>query len=277
MYISNLIWKYSNYLYIRAMENDIVLQRFKEVRLEQHLTQTEFAQKLGIGNTTADIERGRTKLSGETIKELLKQFGINPLWIYGESNQKRLNLTQLNTVPKVISVDSQGQENMTLVNQHASAGYPQNIRETGWHQQLPAFQLPLPQFKNATYRGFQIEGDSMEPHFHTGEWVLAKAIDNIEHANDGKVYVVVTEDSVLIKKLHKIPQSKTTIKLISLNSEYAPFEVALQDIQELWQVNSKLTFSVDTPTESHLLQELKASMKELKEELKQFKKPQAKI
>src|SRR5699024_6183256 len=126
-------------------------------------TQAEFAELLGINNTTADIERGRTRLSGEVIKELLRQFQINPLWIYGESNQKYLDLNQVSVLPKVISVDTDGSENMLLVNQRAAAGYPQNIQESGWHKKLPAFNLPLPEYRNATYRGFQVEGNSMEP------------------------------------------------------------------------------------------------------------------
>src|SRR5699024_8149021 len=139
---------------------------FKSIRLEHHFTQTEFAEKLGIKNTTADIERGRTKLSGAVVKELLKQFGINPLWLYGESNQKHLNLNRVNVMPKVISTSPDGNETTLMDNQRASAGYPENIGETSWHKQLPAFNSPLPEFRNATYRGFQVEGDSMEPNLH---------------------------------------------------------------------------------------------------------------
>src|SRR5699024_11028270 len=129
--------------------------------------------------------------------------GINPLWLYGESNQKQLNLNRVNVMPKVISTTPDGDETTLMVNQRASAGYPENIGETGWHKQLPAFNLPLPEFRNATYRGFQVEGDSMEPNLHAGEWVLGKAIDDITQLNEGKIYVAVTHDSVLVKKLHR--------------------------------------------------------------------------
>ncbi len=257
------------------MEKELFVKRFREIREDLHFTQVEFAEKLGIKNTTADIERGRTKLSGEVIKELLKQFRINPLWIYGESNQKYLDLDKVNVMPKVITVDGEGNDNTLMVNQKAAAGYPQNIQETGWQKKLPAFNLPLPEYRNATYRGFQVEGNSMEPNLEAGEWVLGKAMDNISYINEGKIYVIITFDSVLVKKLYKIPNNSSEVRLVSINPEYPPFNLAVNEIQELWQVNSKLTFSLNGNSENSILQELKESMEELKRELNSFKRKRA--
>lgn len=249
------------------MEQTLPIKRFKEIREENHFTQVEFAEKIGIRHSTADIERGRTKLSGEVIKELLKQFNINPLWIFGESTQKFLNLNQVNLMPKVITMNSEEHENMLLVNQRAAAGYPQNIYETDWHRRLPAFNLPLPQYRNASYRGFQVEGDSMVPNLKPEEWVLAKAVEGITTITEGKIYVIVTYDSVLVKKLHKLPDP-SKIRLVSINSDYAPLELEVTEVQELWEVTSKLTFSLDGNSENHILKELQESMIELKAQLK---------
>ena len=45
-------------------------------------------------------------------------------------------------------------------------------------------------------------------------------------------------------------------------------EVNIVDIQELWQVNSKLTFGIDEPSGSNLLKELQQSMEDLLVNLK---------
>jgi len=132
---------------------------------------------------------------------------------------------------------------------------------------LPAFHIPLPEYRNATYRGFQVEGDSMLPNIRPNEWVLGRAVQSVGEASDSKIYIVVLFDSVLVKKLQKIPGVTKKVRLISLNAEYLPIEIAVKDIQELWQVNSKLTFGVDEPNESSLLRELQASMNELKGQL----------
>ena len=253
------------------MENELTLKRFIEIRRELGFTQAEFAKLLGISSTTADIERGRTKLSGKVVVELFKQFKVNPLWLFGESETKNLATSNTNVIPKVVTVDSSDQENMVLVNAKAAAGYPQNIQDTSWYKELPAFDLPLPEFRNATYRGFQVEGDSMLPNLKQGEWVLAKAIDNIDEVSPNKMYVVVLDDAVLVKKVIRKPNSNN-VTSVSLNETYPPYEIKPFQIQEIWQVNSKITFGVDATTETGLLKQLQESMEELKS---QFKKQQA--
>lgn len=242
----------------------IEARRFKKIRETQHYTQQSFAELLDIGATTADIERGKTKISGKVVMELLRQFQINPLWLFGKSFTQYLDVDGGNVGPKVISIDQEDNDTILLVNQKAAAGYPHNIQDVGWYETLPAFNIPLPQYRNATYRGFQVEGDSMLPNIRPNEWVLGKAVPSISEASDSKIYIVVLHDSVLVKKLQKIPNAPAKVRLISLNPEYIPIDVEVKNIQELWLVNSKLTFGLDDPSESTLLRQLQQSMEELK-------------
>ncbi|HSI70387.1 MAG TPA: LexA family transcriptional regulator [Gillisia sp.] len=254
------------------MGTDVSLEvkRFKEIRDDNNFTQAEFAALLGIKNSTADIERGRTKLSGKVVAELLRQFEINPLWLFGDSSQKYLPVNKADVSPKVITVNSGEEENIILVNQKAAAGYPHNVQDVEWYQQLPAFDIPLPEYRNATYRGFQVEGDSMMPNLSPGEWVLGKAVPSVTEISFNRIYVVVLYDSVLVKKIQKL-EDPYKLLLISINEEYPPVEVLVSDIQELWQVNSKLTFSLDATSENGLLKQLQQSMEELRSEFKTFK------
>lgn len=273
--IMEIFHKYFGYnpncVYLR-MENEIAIEvkRFTDVRRDLGFTQSEFAKLLGISNTTADIERGRTKLSGKVVSELLRQFKINPLWLFGESTNQFLATSNVSVIPKVVTVDANENENMVLVNAKAAAGYPQNIQDTSWYRQLPAFDIPLPEFRNATYRGFQVEGDSMLPNLRPGEWVLAKAVESVQDVSPNKMYVVVLHDAVLVKKLEKSPNGYK-MSLISLNETYPPYEVDMQQIQELWQVNSKITFGLDATTETGLLRQLQESMEELKSQIRSVK------
>lgn len=253
------------------MENELTLKRFIDIRRDLGFTQAEFAALLGVSNTTADIERGRTKLSGKVVSELLKQFKINPLWLFGESDQQYLETSNTSVIPKVVTVDAEQNDNMVLVNAKAAAGYPQNIADTSWYQQLPAFDLPIPEFRNATYRGFQVEGDSMLPNLHPGEWVLARAIEHIDHVSANKMYVMVLQDSIMVKKIEKRPNSNN-ITLVSLNETYPPYDIKPFQIQEIWEVSSKITFNVDATTDTGLLRQLQESMDELKNQLQHVKK-----
>lgn len=273
--IRNLSFIYSEifqkFIYLR-METKLSIEarRFKKVREEQNHTQQSFAELLGIGATTADIERGKTKLSGKVVMELLRQFSINPLWLFGFSYTKIVNIEGGDVSPKVVTLDIEQNETIALVNQKAAAGYPHNIQDVDWYETLPAFNIPLPQYRNATYRGFQVEGDSMLPNIRPNEWVLGRAVSNISEASDSRIYIVVLHDSVLVKKLQKATGAPDKVKLISLNPEYLPIDVDIKDIQELWMVNSKLTFGLDEPSDSSLLRQLQQSMEELKGQINQL-------
>jgi SOS-response transcriptional repressor LexA len=259
------------FLYLR-MDKDLKIQarRFKKVREEQNYTQQAFAELLEIGQSTVDIERGKTKISGKTVMRLLKDFQINPLWLFGESFQQYVVINGRDVSPKVITIKEDNSDSIILVNQKAAAGYPQNIQDVDWYQTLPVFNLPLPQYRNATYRGFQVEGDSMLPNIRPNDWVLGRSVSNVSEASDNKIYIVVLHDSVLVKKFQKTSDT-SKVRLISLNQEYLPIEVNVIDIQELWQVNSKLTFGVDEPTDSNLLKQLQQSMEDLKGQINSLK------
>src|SRR5690554_819858 len=241
--------------------------RFKQVREENHYTQQAFAKLLGVPSSTADIERSKTKIPGYVVVGLMKHFNVNPLWLYGESEQKFLNENSAtaSVLPKVVTVSEEGIENIVLVNQKAAAGYPHNIHDSGWYQQLPAFALPLPEFRNASYRGFQVEGDSMFPNIRQGEWVIGRAVASIQEISENTVYVVVLKDSVLVKSVKKLQDNQ--LQLVSFNEAYPPVTVKLNTIQEMWKVTGKISFGVEEDSNSFLLKELKASMQDLKSQL----------
>ncbi len=246
------------------------IKRFKQIREENHYTQSDFAQVLQIKNSTADIERGKTKISGKVVARLLQEFNINPLWLFGESDQKKIQLHLGDVAPKVVTVNTQNNENIVLVNVKAAAGYPHNVQDLDWYQQLPAFDIPLPEYRNATYRGFQVEGDSMIPVLEPKEWVIGKAVNNLSEIGNNVICVVVLEDSVVVKKIKK-NKDASVITLISLNSEYLPYNIQTHQIVELWEVNSKLSFNIDANSDTASIKQLQEAMLVLTSEVRSMK------
>jgi len=246
------------------------IKRFRQIREENHYTQSDFAKVLQVKNSTADIERGKTKISGKVVAMLLEQFHINPLWLFGQSNQKKLQLANCDVSPKVVTIDSENNENIVLVNVKAAAGYPQNVQDVDWYQQLPAFDIPLPEYRNATYRGFQVEGDSMLPLLEPKEWVIGKGINNLSELGNNTVCVVVLVDSVVVKKIRKNDDA-SVITLVSLNSEYLPYTINADQIVELWEINSKLSFNIDANVNTAGIKQLQEAMKALTTEVRGLK------
>ena len=110
----------------------------------------------------------------------------------------------------------------------------------------------------------------MLPNLRPNDWVLARAIEHIDHVSPNKMYVVVLQDSVMVKKIERRPNSNN-ITLVSLNENYPPYDIKPFQIQEIWEVSSKLTFNIDATTETGLLRQLQQSMEELKRQMGQMK------
>lgn len=248
------------------MSLPIEIRRFKQVRETLGMTQTTFAERLKIKNTTADIERGKVKISGHVIKELLLQFQINPLWLFGESHQKHLKMQSTDVAPKMITVDQNQQENILLVSARAAAGYADNIHDSNYYEELPAFSFPLPEYRNATFRGFQITGDSMMPAIQPDDWVLAKAVANMDEVKNGRIYIIVEPESLRIKKIQKTTADK--ISLVSLNPDYETVETDIANVQEIWEFHSKLSGQLNLQQHSPVLTEIRNELKEIKASLK---------
>jgi len=61
--------------------------------------------------------------------DLMDKFNVNPLWLYGESNEKHIDIARGDISPRMLTLDSEGNDNIVLVSQKAAAGYPHNIQD----------------------------------------------------------------------------------------------------------------------------------------------------
>lgn len=72
------------------MDTDAVRKRLREVRSETGLSQTAFAQKLGMPfRTYQALEGGERGVSVDVVDALFEHCAINPLWLLRGVGQKR--------------------------------------------------------------------------------------------------------------------------------------------------------------------------------------------
>ena len=72
----------------------LISTNIKALRLEHHLTQEEFAEKIGISlQGLSNIERNRYQPTAETVDKICKAFNITPV---------QLLLTNVNTNEELI-------------------------------------------------------------------------------------------------------------------------------------------------------------------------------
>ncbi|MBF9222505.1 S24 family peptidase [Hymenobacter ruricola] len=147
--------------------------------------------------------------------------------------------------PAVVTLDMAGQEGIMLVPTPAQAGYqlsrdkPQVLTEMGLDL------LALPQFSGKSHRAFEVEGSSMEPTLWTSDVVIARCVDDWRFVKPRHVYVVVTDDTLMVKRIPKpIQNGDQEVELLSDNSYFSPYVIPRDSIWEIWEVRGILTTRV---------------------------------
>ena len=232
-----------------------------EIRELYGLNQTDFAGKLDITREVVNkMEKGRMKVSKRTATRLQKFLQEHPLShfsgdvnILGKSShaperkrhaipfRQQLLQEKIESAPFLVP----------LVGIKAQAGYVKSFEEVDYMETLEQYSLP-PGVNpiGAVWRYFEVDGDSMEPTFSSGDVVLATMVPH-EDWTDIKnfcVYVILTADQLLIKRLFK--KSASEWVLISDNEEVAP-QVLLehQAVRQLWQLRRHIRSRVPQPKE----------------------------
>ncbi|HEU4904231.1 MAG TPA: XRE family transcriptional regulator [Flavisolibacter sp.] len=232
-----------------------------EIRELYGLSQTDFARRLNITREVVNkMEKGKMKVSKRTGMRLQKFLQDHPFAapsgdvnILGKSSQdvekkrsplpfQQQRLQEKNTITPFL---------VPLVGIKAQAGYVKGFEQVDYIETLEQYSLP-PGVNpiGAIWRYFEVDGDSMEPTFGSGDVVLATMVPH-EDWNDIKnfcVYVVLTGDQLLIKRLYK--KSETDWVLISDNDDVAPqVLLPVENIKQLWQFRRQIRSRAPQPKE----------------------------
>lgn len=222
----------------------MLASNLKYLRKKFKLSQQDLSKIFDIPRTTlGDYERGKTepnifnlirisKHFDVTLDDLLKsKMHLEEYAIVQDSNLKVL----------AVSFDSQTQQNnIELVDTIAEAGYLESFSDPEYIRDLP--KITLPGLKNGTYRGFEIQGESMLP-LESGTIIITQYVEHIDQIKDDKTYIIVSQNEGLVyKRVRKDNQSKQLI-LISDNSAYLPYSIDYTDIQEVWQYQANISFN----------------------------------
>ena len=249
-----------------------VNENIRFLRKKKGWTQEKFSKKIGIKRSLVGAyEEGRSDPRLNNLLKMCEVFQISLDNILKNDVSKLLDSQYLNSDSqdvKVLSitVDKLGEENIELINQKASAGYLNSYSDFEFIQNLPKFQLPFLNF-SGTHRAFEIKGDSMLP-LTSGSIVIGKYIEDIGFVKDRKTYVLLTkEDGIVYKRVELLDNS---IKLISDNKEYEPYQIANLDILEIWEAIA--FFSLDFPNPNNEYSNIKSHINNLYANLDDLKK-----
>ena len=257
-------------------------ENIRFLRKQKGLTQEQFAEKIGIKRSVVGAyEEGRASPPLETLLKMAELFQVTADDFISKdlsnlpAGQMALN-KQSGAAPQFkvlsITVDRDDNENIELVPQKASAGYLNGYADPEYIGELPRFQLPvLP--KNATYRAFEISGDSMLP-LESGTIIIGQYLENADDIKNGRTYVLVTnKEGVVYKRVFNYLKDNSKLYLVSDNPTYSPYEIHGSEVLEIWEAKAFISFKFpDDGKSSELsLEKLTQIVLELQQEVVKLK------
>ncbi len=219
----------------------------KFLRKQKEITQNELAEQLAVQRTMISAyEDGRSEPKLQTLQKLcdILEVGLEELLEHDIETKGRKAVQKRGINILTIASNEEDKENITMVPQKASAGYLNGFSDPEYMESLPQFHLPNLS-RNATYRAFELAGDSMLP-LIPGTIVIGSYVDQPKDIKSGKTYVLVTQtEGVVYKRVFNYLNENGKLFLVSDNDHYKPFEVRGEDVLEVWE--SKAFISTDFP------------------------------
>src|ERR1700744_4813085 len=243
-----------------------ISSNIKFLRKKKGLTQQQFADQIGIKRSLVGAyEEERAEPKYDLLKNIATFFEVSIDDFINETiNEKwqpkpKGNPANLRVLS--ISVDKEDNENIELVPLKASAGYLNGYADPEYVSQLPKFYLPM--FKQGTYRAFEIKGDSMLP-LVSGTTIISEYVENWTDIKPGETYVIISKtEGIVYKRIGNKFKDNKKLKLISDNPVYEPYEIAGEDVLEIWKAKAYLSTHLPLPTPEPTMESLTAMMAQM--------------
>lgn len=143
-------------------------------------------------------------------------------------------------MPKVVTVDSGGIDNIVHIPIKARAGYLLGYGDPAYIEGLPSYKLPG--LRNGTFRSFEVEGLSMTPGLYPGDIVIGEWCESLNDIRDDRVYIIVTKESgIVIKRVLNRIKERGKLYIKSDNSQFPTMPIEPEDVQEIWYARLKIS------------------------------------
>lgn len=232
-----------------TMSHNVTL-RFREciIKLKDNSVFSSYrqiAEKIGMHpQCLSDILKHKREVTSKILEQAVEHLNLNAVYLLNGQGEMFCADSTIETQSTAYSNDDVSSQ-ITYVPIAAQAGYIEQIMDPIFEGDLPKFSLPNQKFLQGTLRCFDVAGDSMEPTLIDGDKIICRKVDNDSWLNNIKsdfVYVIITDNGIVVKRLQNNLKTKGTITLISDNERYTSVELDGSEIKEVWTVVMKINY-----------------------------------
>ncbi len=234
----------------------VIGKNIRKIRTVKKLSQAAFAEIFDLARPSVGAyEEERSEPKVDTIIQIANYFGISVDALL----TKEMTINDLynfnvhlgedvdNEVSKKKKTDlSTDIIKSVLVPADKQLEYIVHINNRDFVTKLPKVWIPKHHDRNI--RAFEMTADDMHNHFHglnIGDLVFGKKMNPTFRFTNGKLYVIITSEKIIIRR---VKLSKDKFELIPDNSNFNPIDTRKEDIMEAWEVIGYFTQKIEAPT-----------------------------
>jgi len=234
------------------MDGSYLRNRIKELGFDQ----ASIAESLNISPQAFNSKLQAKDLKFSFIKSVAKAINKSVYYLLEEESDHSKNDIALiepkvsYEVPKTVTVDYQGQDNIVMVPIPAQAGYLNGLGDPEYIESLPAYRLPG--LNNGTFRMFEVKGHSMYPTIHAGAIAVGEWCENwADDIKDNRIYIIVSkDDGIVIKRcLNRIKKYGNLFLKSDNRAEYPSYPIDLDSVLEVWELKTALIWNFQDPAD----------------------------
>ena len=104
-----------------------------------------------------------------------------------------------------------------------------------------------------------------------GSIIIGEYLDNWNDVKTGETYVIISRnEGVVYKRAGNRFKENKELKLISDNKVYDPYQIAAEDILEIWKAKAYFSSSLPDPTPEPTIETLSTMMSQMQKSLSQL-------
>ena len=186
----------------------MIADRLKGLRKQNHMTQTDLAERLNVTQTAiSQWETGRTRPDQELLGKIASIFSVSVDYLLGENTDKNGDSSDYFRVPVFGSIP---------------AGVPiEAIEDIEGYVEMQS----VPGYNNREFFALRLSGNSMSPEYRNGDVVIFHAQETCESGQDCAV-IVDNEDATF----KRVRFSEKGLTLQPLTPDYEPIVFSNRDL-----------------------------------------------
>ncbi|AYZ12921.1 LexA family transcriptional regulator [Chryseobacterium arthrosphaerae] len=229
--------------------------KIKEVREQKNITQDDMVAKTGIPKRSyVDYENGKSDIQLSKLQKIATALDVTVGYLIGETKNENLVINKndnnndnffdikpkvknkLSTNTDVSGIDTNNEYDLVMrklkfsdsinISNHGAPFYnlpvsAGRVNELIDMEEIPTGYINMPGINCDAY--FPITGASFEPYIRAGDIIGINFIDKWENLDPDCVYLIITYDQRMLKRLMKHPTDSTLLICVSPN--YKEFEI----------------------------------------------------